>query len=54
MSEYQYYEFLAIDRPLTLEEMSALRSPNPSHNQGVRFLIDDVKAKTAWENRENE
>ena len=25
MSEYQYYEFLAIDRPLTLEEMSALR-----------------------------
>jgi len=25
MSEYQYYEFLAIDRPLTAEEMSALR-----------------------------
>lgn len=25
MSEYQYYEFLAIDRPLTSEEMSALR-----------------------------
>jgi hypothetical protein len=25
MSEYQYYEFLAIDRPLTPEEMSALR-----------------------------
>lgn len=27
---------------------------NPSDNQGVRFLIDAVKAKTAWEDRENE
>jgi len=26
---------------------------NPSDNQGVRFLMDDVKAKTAWEDREN-
>jgi hypothetical protein len=26
MSEYQYYEFLAIDRPLTAEDMAALRS----------------------------
>ncbi len=26
MSEYQYYEFLAIDRPLTAKEMSELRS----------------------------
>jgi len=26
MSEYQYYEFLAIDRPLSTEEMSALRT----------------------------
>jgi hypothetical protein len=26
MSEYQYYEFLAIDRPLTSEEMSILRA----------------------------
>ena len=26
MSEYQYYEFLAIDRPLTSEEMAALRT----------------------------
>jgi hypothetical protein len=25
MSEYQYYEFLAIDRPLALEDMAALR-----------------------------
>jgi hypothetical protein len=25
MSEYQYYEFLALERPLTLEEMAALR-----------------------------
>jgi tetratricopeptide (TPR) repeat protein len=27
---------------------------NPSDNRGVRFLIDDVKAKIAWENRQNE
>lgn len=27
---------------------------NPSDNQGVRFLIDDVKDRTAWEDRENE
>ena len=27
---------------------------NPSDNQGVRFLIDEVEAKTAWEDRENE
>ncbi len=26
MSEYQYYEFLAIDRPLTTQEMDALRA----------------------------
>jgi hypothetical protein len=26
MSEYQYYEFLAIDRPPTSEEMAALRT----------------------------
>jgi hypothetical protein len=27
---------------------------NPSDNQGVRFLIDEVKDKTAWEDREVE
>ena len=27
---------------------------NPSDNQGVRFLIDEVRAGTAWEDRENE
>ncbi|MFO7739670.1 MAG: hypothetical protein R6V46_14415 [Desulfatiglandaceae bacterium] len=26
MSEYQYYEFLAIDRPLTKDEMAELRA----------------------------
>lgn len=26
MSEYQYYEFLVIDRPLTSEEIEELRS----------------------------
>jgi len=25
---------------------------NPSDNQGVRFLIDEVRARTAWEDRE--
>ncbi|MBN1662063.1 MAG: cytoplasmic protein [Deltaproteobacteria bacterium] len=27
---------------------------NPSDNQGVRFLIDEVKAKAVWEDREND
>ncbi len=27
---------------------------NPTDNQGVRFLIEEVKAKTVWEERENE
>jgi tetratricopeptide (TPR) repeat protein len=27
---------------------------NPSDNQGVRFLIDDVRARTVWEDREAE
>ena len=27
---------------------------NPSDNQGVRFLMDAVKEKTSWEDRENE
>jgi len=27
---------------------------NPSDNQGVRFLINDVKEKTSWEDLENE
>lgn len=26
MSEYQYYEFLALDRPLTAEQRAELRS----------------------------
>ena len=26
MSEYQYYEFRAVDRPLTKQEMGALRA----------------------------
>ncbi len=27
---------------------------NPSDNQGVRFLIEDVRAKRAWEECEDE
>ena len=27
---------------------------NPSDNQGVRFVIDDVRTKTAWEDRTDE
>lgn len=27
---------------------------NPSDNQGVRFLMDEVKGMTAWEDREND
>jgi hypothetical protein len=28
-------------------------SLNPSDNQGVRFLVDDVRAKVAWEDSKN-
>ena len=39
MSEYQYYEFLAIDRPLTSEEMSALRALSTrAHITPVSFI----------------
>jgi len=27
---------------------------NPTDNQGARFLIDEVRAKTAWEDRREE
>jgi hypothetical protein len=27
---------------------------NPSDNQGVRFLIDTVRARTLWDNRDAE
>lgn len=27
---------------------------NPTDNQGVRFLIDEVRAKTAWGDRKND
>ncbi|MBU2496383.1 MAG: hypothetical protein KJ935_07815 [Candidatus Omnitrophica bacterium] len=37
--EYQYYEFLAIDRPLTSEETSALRSLSTrAHITPVSFI----------------
>ena len=32
MSEYQYYEFLAIDRPLSKEQMAELRALHPSRH----------------------
>jgi len=38
MSEYQYYEFLAIDRPLTSDEMAALRALSTrAHITSVSF-----------------
>jgi hypothetical protein len=37
-----------------LIEQEIERVLNPSDNQGVRFLIDDVRARTVWEDREAE
>ncbi|MGA8242072.1 MAG: hypothetical protein WB818_15980 [Desulfobacterales bacterium] len=38
MREYQYYEFFAIDRPLTSEEMVALRALSTrAHITSVSF-----------------
>jgi hypothetical protein len=33
MSEYQYYEFLAFDRPLTVAEQAEVRATLPSQSQ---------------------
>ncbi len=47
MSEYQYYEFWAIDRPLTTDEMAALRGLSTSFKtrevkiDNVRHLVGD-------------
>jgi hypothetical protein len=41
MSEYQYYEFQAIDRPLTEKEMSYLRSfSSRAHITATSFAVD--------------
>jgi len=37
MSEYQYYEFLAIDKPLTSEETLALRAFDPGPHHARQF-----------------
>ncbi len=38
MSEYQYHEFAAIDRPLTREQMSRLRTVDARHHNGPALL----------------
>ena len=49
MSEYQYYEFLAIDRTLNIHEMSELRgistraSITPTHFKNI-YNFGDLKA----------
>lgn len=42
MSEYRYYEFLAIDRPLTEDEMTDLRRfSSRAHITLVSFTVED-------------
>jgi len=41
MSEYQYYEFLAIDRPLTEDEMEELRVLESQASQGARSVFKE-------------
>ena len=38
MSEYQYYEFLALDRPLTYGEQELLRGISPGADHGYQFF----------------
>ena len=39
MSEYQYYEFLALDRPLTYSEQELLRGiSEPGTDHGYQFF----------------
>ena len=44
MSEYQYYEFQAIDRPLTAKEMEELRS----HSTRARITPTSFVNDYAW------
>jgi hypothetical protein len=41
MSEYQYYEFQAIDRPLTSKEMAELRSYSTRARISTTSFIND-------------
>lgn len=57
MSEYQYYEFQAIDRPLTREEMAELRSCSsrasisPSRFDNEYHWGDFKGDRSEWMNR---
>ncbi|MGH8807466.1 MAG: hypothetical protein ACREX0_06280 [Noviherbaspirillum sp.] len=43
MSEYQYYEFVAIDRPLTREEMAELRSRSSRATITATHFVNDYQ-----------
>jgi hypothetical protein len=45
MSEYQYYEFLALDRPLTAEQRAELRSISEGAMTDTRLL----ELAASWE-----
>ena len=42
MSEYQYYEFVAIDEPLTPKQMAELRSPSSRASITPTKLIEEA------------
>lgn len=43
MSEYQYYEFAAIDRPLTRSEMNQLRGKSSRADITPRGLVNHYR-----------
>jgi hypothetical protein len=46
MSEYQYYEFLAIDRPLTAEEMKDLEIRG--HHTNFQLILFGFLISYTW------
>ena len=49
MSEYQYYEFLAVDRPLSAEEMAELplsdSRPDHAHHLRQRLHVGQLQGR---------
>ena len=43
MSEYQYYEFIAIDEPLTPKQMAELRSRSSRANIAPTSFVNDYQ-----------
>ncbi len=56
MSEYQYYEFIAINEPLTPKQMAELRAYSSSSRANITptsFILMSITGATSKETRSN-